>query len=119
LFTALQTLEKRDIGSLIFFEKNMFISSSGNFLLIDLDNARPLKDLPDKERWGCKDYCAQVFKILTGRIYIILILNPPAFMVRLSITSMLFFLILRLKLFYLNEGLNMMMLVFLTCFPIV
>lgn len=105
LFAALQTLEKRGYWFPDFFEKNMFVGKNGNFLLIDLDSAYPLKDLPDNEMWGSKDYWALVFKFCK-EVLKLSDIKPADFYGPSFNYLHAVFLIFRIKICYFNESIE-------------
>ena len=105
LFSALQTLQKKEHWFPDFFEKNMFISKNDFLFLIDLDSAQPLKDLPNTDMWGCKDYWALVFKFYKDILHLTEL--KPSYFNGVSFNYLhTVFLILRLKIFYLNEDIE-------------
>ena len=99
LFNALQTLQRNAHWFPDFCEKNIFCGKNGRFLLIDLDSAQPLSDLPNTDIWGSKEYWALVFDYCRN------ILNYKEFLpsefngASLNYLNVIF-LVLRLKLYY-------------------
>lgn len=99
LFSALQILQKKAYWFPDFCEKNIFCRQNGHLLLIDLDSAQPISDLPDNDMWGSKEYWALVFNfcktILNCRGFLPSQFNGAS-LNYLNVT----FLVLRLKIFY-------------------
>lgn len=98
LFSAIRSLQAYDFWFADFCEKNIFCQKDGTFVLVDVDSAQPISEMPDNEMYGSKDYWILVFKFYKE------ILNKNN--IRLSdINGISFnylqiaFLILRLKIF--------------------
>jgi hypothetical protein len=62
LFNAVRSLQNYGYWFADFTEKNIFGQKDGSFVLVDLDSAQPLTQLPHNEMYGSKDYWVLVFK---------------------------------------------------------
>lgn len=62
LFNAIRSLQNYGYWFADFTEKNIFCQKDGSFVLVDLDSAQPLTQLPNNEMYGSKDYWVLVFK---------------------------------------------------------
>jgi hypothetical protein len=105
LFSGVQILQKKAHWFPDFCEKNIFCSQDKHFLLIDLDSAQPISDLPDNDMWGSKEYWALVFNFCRS------ILNYKGFLPsQFNGTSLnylnIIFLVLRLRIFYTSNGIE-------------
>jgi len=102
LFNALQSLLSKDYWFADFCEKNIFYEKKGRFLLVDLDSAQPLSEVPKNDMFGNKDYWVLVFnlykKVLGQKNFNLSDING----ISLNYLQVVF-LIMRLKIFYSNR----------------
>jgi hypothetical protein len=102
LFSALHSLYNRDYWFADFCEKNIFCEKKGRFLLVDLDSAQPLEELPTNDMAGNKEYWSLVFDFYHN------ILGQKNFRssdingISLNYLQVIF-LLLRLRMFYSNK----------------
>jgi hypothetical protein len=72
LFSALQNVHRLGFWVPDFCEKNIFCTTDGSFLLVDLDSCHSLSEFPANDMQGSKDYWIPVYKfykeILHGQL---------------------------------------------------